>query len=311
MGLILANVRLSFYTRSMVPPPARSTPASRWHMIACDLDGTLIGWNHKINPADLSALARARAAGFHVAICTGRNSRESAGVIAALDLKGPGVFVNGAMVCSTLDGSALHSTYLSDPLCDEIIDFFGSQDHAVLVLADDTLTRLPVYCLTDHAPPHAATVDWLLYNRMHAQPVPEMPVNFRGRCVRLGVVVNVDLAASLHAAVQARFAGRCATHSIYSPHYDCQIIELFHPSVNKWTGLQHLAEALDIPPASIIAIGDDINDPAMLEGAALSFAMGNASEQVKAHAKRVAPAQADCGVAHVIYALLEGRLESP
>ena len=55
----------------------------KWKVLACDLDGTLIGWDHKINPLDLEALRRARAAGLHVAICTGRNSRECAGVIAA------------------------------------------------------------------------------------------------------------------------------------------------------------------------------------------------------------------------------------
>src|SRR5579862_9834287 len=98
---------------------------SRWRIIACDLDGTLIGWNHKINDRDLEALRRARGVGIHVAICTGRNSRECAGIIAALALDGPGVFVNGGMVCAMADGKAIHSTYVPDELAEQAIDFFG------------------------------------------------------------------------------------------------------------------------------------------------------------------------------------------
>ena len=58
-----------------------------------------------------------------------------------------------------------------------------------------------------------------------------------------------------------------------------------------------------------MAIGDDINDLAMLRGAELSFAMGNASAAVKGEAKRVTGAQSECGVAMVIEDLLAGKLE--
>jgi Cof subfamily protein (haloacid dehalogenase superfamily) len=289
-----------------------SVTDSRWRALAVDLDGTLIGWDHKIHDRDLDALRRARAAGFHVAVCTGRNSRESAGVLRALDLPAPaglGVFVNGGMVCHMHDGRAAHSTPLPDPLVDDAIAFLGSRGHAVLVLADDPASRLPIYCLTDHGPPHRATTDWLLYNRVTAQPVSDPPPVFRGTTVRLGTVVNVDQAADLHAAVRAAFGPRAATHSIYSPHYDCQIVELFHPDVNKWTGLVHLAGAAGFRPDQIITIGDDINDIAMLENARLSFAMGSALPAIQGCAKRVTAGQKDCGVSQVIDQLLAAELE--
>ena len=143
----------------------------KWKVLACDLDGTLIGWDHKINPLDLEALRRARAAGLHVAICTGRNSRECAGVIAALQLSGLGIFVNGAMVCDMADGRSRHSTYMDDDLVQEATDYFGTRGHSTLVLADDPETRHAVYFRTDHAPPHRATTDWLIYNRVLSREV--------------------------------------------------------------------------------------------------------------------------------------------
>lgn len=290
----------------MMAEPGRK---SHWQIIACDLDGTLIGWNHKINERDLEALRQARAAGIHVAICTGRNSRECAGITGVLEPDGLGVFVNGAMICGMADGRAVHSTTLPDGLANETVDFFGSRGHAVMGLVDEPATRMPEYFLTEHAPPHQATVDWLAYNRVHARTVTEIPEAFRARVVRLGVVVNVSQAAELHAVLHRRFGSRLATHSIYSPHYDCQIIEAFDPGVNKWSGLLLLAERMGVSPEHILAVGDDVNDLAMLRGAKLSFAMGDAAEEVKKAAKRICAAHAECGVAEVVGMLLRGEVE--
>ena len=282
---------------------------SYWKIVACDLDGTLIGWNHKINDRDLEALRKARDAGIHVAICTGRNARESAGIIRSLNLSGLGVFANGAMVSDMATGAAVDSQIIDDGLVDEAIEFFGSRGHPSLLLADDPETRLPAYYMTDHGPPHRATTDWLLVNRVHSIMVNEVPAQARGRIVRLGIVVNVTENEPMHRELQAHFEGRATTHSIYSPHYDCQILEFFRHGANKWSGIEHMAGVMGVGAERVIAIGDDVNDLAMLRGAKLSFAMGDAKDFVKAEAKRVTGAQGECGVAQVIDLLLAGELE--
>ncbi len=285
---------------------------SHWRILAVDLDGTLIGWNHNINDRDLAALRRAHTAGMHIAIATGRNARECAGVIGALDLPPPlglGVFVNGAMICDMDNGRAIDSQIIADNLAAEAVDFFGSRGHAVLVLADDPATRLPAYVITNHGPAHRATTEWLIYNRVTAAPAAEIPAHFHQRIVRLGIVVNVDQAAPLHADLQKHFHGRAATHSIYSPHFDCQIVEFFHPAATKWSGLEHLARAMHLSPTQIITIGDDINDLPMLQNATLSFAMASSLPDIQRHAKRITASQADCGIAEVVEQLLAGALE--
>ena len=112
----------------MITHRDRPLPA-HWRILAVDLDGTLIGWNHKINDRDLEALRRARTAGFHVALCTGRNAKECAGIISALNFPaptGPGVFVNGAMIADMATGQTLHAQILPFPLVEEATHFLGS-----------------------------------------------------------------------------------------------------------------------------------------------------------------------------------------
>ncbi len=282
---------------------------SRWKIIACDLDGTLIGWDRTVHDRDVAALRHAHAAGFHVAICTGRNSRECTGIIETLSLEDLGVFVNGAMVCRMAGGAAVHSAYFEPAFQREAVEFFGSRGHSVLALVDDPVSRLPAYCRTDHAPPHPATVDWLISNRVSEQFVGKIPAEYHERIVRLGVVANVPQAGALFADLRRHFGERCAAHSIYSPRYDCQVVEMFHPGVNKWTGLLHLADATDASPDQIIAIGDDINDLPMLENARLSFAMAGSARAVCEKAKRLTASHAECGVAEVVEALLAGKWE--
>src|SRR3954464_1888773 len=115
---------------------------SHWRILACDLDGTIIGRDHKVLDRDLEGLRRARAAGIHLAICTGRNTIESGGVISALELSGLGGFVNGGMVGDMSTGKSVHSRFIPQELADEVVDFFGSRGHAVLMLVDDAGTRM-------------------------------------------------------------------------------------------------------------------------------------------------------------------------
>lgn len=279
-----------------------------WQALAIDLDGTLIGRNHKVHDRDLGAIRRARAAGLHVALATGRNAMESAGVLAALDLAGPGIFTSGATLADMATGQTLASTHLPYLLALEIIDFLGLRGHAVLILADHPDSARPAYFHTDHGPPHRATVEWLLTHRMESRLITDIPPEFRRHLIRLSIVVDVAGSAQLTGDIAAHFGPRLASYSLLSPYYDCQVIELFPPLTSKWSGLLRMAALLHLDPARIITIGDDLNDLPMLQSAALSYAMASASPEVRAAAKKIAPAQPDCGVAQVIESLLRGEL---
>jgi Cof subfamily protein (haloacid dehalogenase superfamily) len=276
-------------------------------MLAVDLDSTLIGKDHKVNAGDAEALQKALAAGIRVALCTGRNIVESAGVIGALQLSGLGVFANGATIADMATGLHLQSTCMPRELCLEVVDFFGGRGHAVLGLVDHPETRRPQYVRTDHGPPHRATVEWLIANKMHAVEEDVTEGTLAGHVVRLGIVVDVPDAKMIEQAMDEHFGARLMHHSIYSKHYDCQVIETFAPGVNKWTGILEICRREGLDPRRVVTIGDDTNDIAMLENATLSFAVANAPPAIRARAKRITATQAECGVARVVEEILRGK----
>jgi Cof subfamily protein (haloacid dehalogenase superfamily) len=271
-------------------------------LIVCDLDGTLIGRGGGLETRDVDALARARTAGLHVTISTGRNFAESRHVVDALGLRGPGIFVNGAAIADMPSGRPLSRCLLAPDLVDEAITLLGGLGHSVLLLSEHAESGWPRYLTTRHGPPHASTLAWLKHHDLESE-------EWTGRgppVLRVGVVVDPCRAARVTGAITGVLGARVSWHCLHSPHFDCAVIEVLGPRVSKWNAVEQVCAMLDVPPTAAVCIGDDENDVPMLSGASLSFAMATASDSVRSAAKHVTGAQSECGVAQVVESLLAG-----
>ncbi|HEX4147887.1 MAG TPA: HAD hydrolase family protein, partial [Pirellulales bacterium] len=109
----------------------------------------------------------------------------------------------------------------------------------------------------------------------------------------------------LHRDLQAQLPGLLHTHVLRSPHYQGYMCEIAPHGVTKWTSVLRLAEAWGIGAEEICAAGDDVNDLHMIVQAGLGVAMGNAQDEVKAAADRIAPSHDDDGLVQVVDWLLE------
>lgn len=65
-------------------------------------------------------------------------------------------------------------------------------------------------------------------------------------------------------------------------------LDLTAPGVNKGAGVRKIQEYFDIKPEECMAFGDNYNDIQMFESVGSSYAMQNAVEEIKNHAKYVA-----------------------
>jgi hydroxymethylpyrimidine pyrophosphatase-like HAD family hydrolase len=80
------------------------------------------------------------------------------------------------------------------------------------------------------------------------------------------------------------------------PHY----VVITHPKAEKATGLAAVCEALGVPAAETIAMGDSESDLAMLRWAGLGIAMRNSPDIVRKEALHIAPSNDEDGVAWAI-----------
>ena len=89
--------------------------------------------------------------------------------------------------------------------------------------------------------------------------------------------------------------------------YEFSNMELYSNKVSKASGIEKVIQILNIKKEDTYAFGDGRNDLEMFEIVEHSYAMGNASEEVKAKAKYVCPSIKDEGVAIVLEKILEDQ----
>jgi hypothetical protein len=109
---------------------------------------------------------------------------------------------------------------------------------------------------------------------------------------------------NLQRVLKERLPGRLTTCVLRSPRYSGYLCEVAPAGVSKWSAVRRLAADWGIGDESICAVGDDVNDLAMVRDAGLGVAMGNAVAEVKAVADRIAPAQDADGLVEVVRWLL-------
>ena len=105
-------------------------------------------------------------------------------------------------------------------------------------------------------------------------------------------------------AVHERVPGRVRTFVQKTSRYAGTMCEILRHDASKWSALLHLAELWGVDPSEICAVGDDMNDVPMLEGAGLGVAMGHAGPEVLAAADLVTGADDEDGVAMLIDGVL-------
>ena len=80
-------------------------------------------------------------------------------------------------------------------------------------------------------------------------------------------------------------------------------MEIYLNGISKAWGIQQVVDYYHIDFDQTYCFGDGTNDIEMLESVANSYAMGNASDEVKAHAKYVCPSIEEDGIAVILESL--------
>lgn len=276
-------------------------------LLALDVDGTLVRPDQTVEPEVVRAVGDARRRGVRVCLATGRSLIETLPVWEQLGIEAsqhtePMVVLGGALVSEPHTHRTLWHKPIAPATAAACVEAFREAGRSAMGIVDRWRWGMDYLFLpgADHGEAHA---QWLA-------KMPDVVVrqvdgldDDGPDILRINCIVQPNEASELEGRLRDRLGETMTLHAIYAPNYDVMVVEAFHAEANKWTALRYVAQGLGVGRSRIAAVGDDVNDLAMLRGAGLGVAMPAASHAVRDAADCVA----ENGLAGFIDSLTPGR----
>jgi hypothetical protein len=273
-----------------------------YRLIALDIDGTVVDASQRVAGELRGLLALLAARGVRTVLCTGRRWRTAVPVAEELEHVHPIVICcGGALIKRADDERTLHREPLDHETARLATGLFARGGLVPMLLYDRNLDGRELL-LPASAQSRAEELPYVAAN---AEACGWFEGDYPGGDEPPLVVYSMDAEPKVRAArrtVADGLAGRAVLETMRQARYgDDQVaLEAHALTATKWRGLCWLLERWGLGPEHVIAIGDDVNDIPMLEAAGLSFAMGDASEEVKAAADAVTERSDRQGVARAL-----------
>ena len=278
---------------------------TRYRLLAVDIDGTLVNSRDELSPGARHALVRARKAGIHVVLATGRRYSRVLDLVEPLGIEVPLITASGALVKDARDHRTLYRAQFDRSVLCDAMGIIEQHGFDPVVCADTYAEGFDFYQPRAEVDSPELT-EYFELNPGEGRVWPELvtdPPEGVFACFTMGTREQmVELEQALH----GRLPDKLSTHVLRSPRYTGFMCEFAPAGVTKWSAIRRLAEGWAIGDAAICAVGDDVNDIPMIRAAGLGVAMGNALPEVKQAADRIAPSQADDGLVEVVAWLLDG-----
>jgi Cof subfamily protein (haloacid dehalogenase superfamily) len=260
-------------------------------LIGIDVDGTLVGSSGEVPGIIWQLAAEARAAGIHLALCSGRPAFGVAADYARrLDDDGWHIFQNGASVVNLANHQS-RSTPLPEGSVRGLISHARVSGHVLEVYGDD-----------DYAVESEAA-----WAREHAEllGLPFKPRPYETLSppwVRAQWLLSPEEASRVVAPDGLEMA---ESTSPLMP--DVRFIGLTRHGVSKGAAMREIAAAYRVDMRDVMYIGDSGNDLSALRVVGHPIAMGNADPQVIAAAERTVGDVDAAGLADALKIALDSR----
>lgn len=233
-------------------------------LIALDMDGTLLNNQQEVSDENRAAIAKAQEQGVHVVLSTGRSLLTCREYAQSLQLSSYLITVNGSEIWDE-SGQLVERKLIEASHIEKMWNL--TQEHKLnfWAVTTDKVWR-------DEFPEDIASQEWL----------------------KFGYDIPDD---ALREEVLKQIAGISDFEISNSSLTNLEINAL---GINKAKGIMTVCERLGISMDEVIAMGDSLNDMAMIEAAGCGIAMGNAQEAVKEAADWVTDTNVNNGVAKAI-----------
>lgn len=284
-------------------------------LIASDLDGTLLNEYGQVSEKNKEMIQRAIDNGIRFVVATGRSWEAASKPLQQAGITSPIISLNGATIYDE-DKKLKYETPLERETArrvlsvakeaDMYLEFFTnkgifseSREYFLKVLVD----------IMQSANPELTEEEIREFAHLRFQMEPVTFIDDYYHIFELEeIVIYKVLGFSLNeedlAEVRTKLEMESSLEITSSGNTN---LEFNHPDAQKGIALEHLAEQYGISMEQVISIGDNWNDVSMLKNAGKSFAMDNASSEIKEIADEVTKSNIEDGVAVVIENLLKNK----
>lgn len=302
-------------------PPEQSQRLAQVRLVVTDLDGTLLGPDHRTSPGNRAAVQRATAAGLQVILASGRLGTSVLPLAAELGLPGPHICGNGTYAATGTSAATMatgHLHCLPTPLADHIINAVEATGHQAILFTPSAILANAPNTDTDFLAGYGDAAFTFT-----GSPLPRRTDIIKILCVTAAPGTTAPGADSSPSPVAPGTSPAQAPHPT-EPHLDQHFRDSFGPSVqvlrsgirflefllpgaSKGSALTELMTDLGLAPHQVLALGDNDNDVSMFQVAGQSFAMEGATPAAKAAATWQAGPHEHDAVAQVLDLILAQR----
>jgi len=252
--------------------------AHYYQLLACDLDGTLVGRDTAIPEAVRRTIAAVQAQGIHVTLATGRGFAPTLPFASALNISVPIICYQGGLVKHPLTGELLFRATMARSLVHSVVELAHAQHWHVVLYCDDDIF------VEEFRRNESFYHDLLGSNIRRVDDLTDVMREHPSDPAKFLFVGEAEVADHIQAELSERYDDQMQivrSHTLF--------VEGIPLGVSKGDALRRLAEHLEVPQRRVMAIGDQGNDIAMLTWAGLGVAMGSGSATTQAAADWIAP----------------------
>lgn len=267
---------------------------NNYRMIVTDMDGTVLGTDHKITKDNKIALKKAEDTGIKIVFATGRFHESAKVHIDFLEEKMPIISSNGSIIKNPITNEVLYCNSIDEDKCIRIMDTLDKYNLKYQIYTDEII--LQKYDTEEEKQMIIDFIKTVFSDKTEIIFKKDLRDDIKNKNILKFNVMELE-----------RMELMDTTRNELNKIEEIEItsswgnnLEIMSEGSTKGKAIEFLANLLNINREEIIAFGDNYNDVSMIEFVGTGVAMGNAEEDVKNIANYVTDTNSESGVAKAI-----------
>ena len=275
-----------------------------YKLIVTDMDGTVLGEDHRMTDGNKKALKEAEKNGVKVVFATGRFHDSAKEHIDFLENIMPIISSNGSIIKHPITNEVLYSNFIDKEVSIEIVEILEKHNVKYQAYTDEII--LQKYETEDEMRMMKEFIEKTFSDNTEISFKKDLREDIRNSNVLKFNIMEIDRPDLIDKVrVDLELVKNIEVTSSWKDN-----LEVMSEGSHKGNAVEYLCELLDIDREHIIAFGDNYNDLSMIEFAGTGVAMGNAEDDVKKIANHITDSNGNDGVAKAIYDLVLQKVVS-